>query len=87
MAPAAARGLEDGRAVRVSPPVPGAAVRNVSYSARSTTRTAPRIVECPSPQSSVQTIENSPFRFGVITSVVSMPGTASDLLDSGTQNA
>src|SRR5688572_664687 len=46
------------------------------------------MVEWPSPQSSVQTIAYSPTRFGVITSVVSTPGTASDFWpNSGTQNA
>ena len=45
------------------------------------------MVAWPSPHSSVQTIENSPVRFGVITSVVSIPGTASDFCpNSGTQN-
>ena len=46
------------------------------------------MVEWPSPQSSVQTIAYSPIRVGVITSVVSIPGTASDFWpNSGTQNA
>ncbi len=45
------------------------------------------MVECPSPQSSVQMSEYSPIRVGVITSVVSIPGTASDFCpNSGTQN-
>src|SRR3990170_7310142 len=46
------------------------------------------MVEWPSPQSSVQTMAYSPTRLGVITSVVSIPGTASDFWpNSGTQNA
>ena len=57
-----------------SPPPAAEPATNSSYSAWSTTRTCARIVGCPSPHSSVQTIENSPFRFGVITSVVSTPG-------------
>ena len=64
-----------------------ASVRNLSYSLRFTTLTWARIVACPSPQSSVHIKANCPVLFGVITSVVSIPGTASDFWpNSGTQN-
>ena len=78
MAATATGGVEHRLAVGGSQPLsPCCSFTHASKSACETTVTGERMVAWPSPQSSVQMSGNRPVFVGVITMLVSMPGTTS----------